>query len=325
MRLPFAVLFSVALLAQAPFKPNAQLGVPAQIGAISRIIGSNERIETGTLRELTLKSCELALTFPNRVENVVARADEKLLILRGSIRNPEKTSVIQIGSSSAIGFRLWERYRGKGKFEFVLHYDPVTLKHLNKQLKFGESGDFVGVWRVPADFRDFRLGAISEQKNIVAWYDLTEHIGKIQSVFAEADGIGVKPMVTVPAGTAVEIDGIEMGPGSLSRPARIAGAASDLSKPFHVVTVTATNRMLMPARWGWQYFTTELIGADGSATKAYPSIIDKATDAPWAGDLAAGASVTSQFQFYPSGTVQPKALRLTLNATGRSVEMALGR
>lgn len=323
MRPLIASLIATTVFAQAAFKPNAQLGVPARVGSIVKVTGTNEVLEQGNLRELTLASAELALTFPNRVENVVAKADEKLLILRGSLRNPEKTTVISLGPSAVIGLRLAARYTGTGKFTFVSHFDPATLQHVNHRLKGRESGEFVAVWRIPADFSDFRLGVISDKPLIVAWYDLTAHVGKLRGIFAAADGVGVNASAVVGARTAVEIDGLELAPGGVSRPARIAGAASDPSKPFHMVTLTATNRMLLPVRWGWQYWTAELIGADGSVTKAYPDLIDKATDRGWSGDLAAGASTTSQILFYPNGVVQPRALRLTFLATGRWVEMGL--
>lgn len=323
MRLSVACLFSIALMAQASFKPNAQLGIPARVGSIATVIGTKEVLELGHLREVTLTSAELALTFPNHVENVVAKVDEKLLILRGSMRNPEKKSVVHLGPSAVISLRLAARYTGTGKFTFVGHFDPVTLKHVSKDLKGGESGEFVGVWRVPADFNDFRLGVTSDQARIVAWYDLTAQVGRLRGIFAVADGVGVNRSAAVGPGTTVEIDGLELVPGGVSRPARIAGAASDPVKPFHMVTLTATNRLLLPVRWGWQYLTAELIGADGSVTKSYPDLIDKATDRGWSGDLAAGASTTSQLLFYPGGVVQPKALRLTFLATGRTVEMGL--
>lgn len=43
------------------------------------------------------------------------------------------------------------------------------------------------------------------------------------------------------------------------------------------MTLTAINRML-PGPWAWQYLLAELLSEDGSATKSYPIIIDRATD-----------------------------------------------
>jgi hypothetical protein len=77
---------------------------------------------------------------------------------------------------------------------------------------------------------------------------------------------------------------------------------------------------LLPARWGWQYVTAELLTADGSVLKAYPDIIDLATDRSWYGDIIPQASMTARFLF-PSDTAKsPRALRLTLPDAGRTVE-----
>ena len=61
-----------------PFKATAQLGVPYVIGVESKVMGSGEKVEISTEREVTLDSAELSLVFPNRQENVFARAGEKL-------------------------------------------------------------------------------------------------------------------------------------------------------------------------------------------------------------------------------------------------------
>jgi hypothetical protein len=317
------LLLGLPLFAQTPFKTTAQLGVPARVGAVTTVIGTKQVLETGMDREVTLTSAELALTFPNHAENIVAKADEKLLILRGSLRNPEKTSNFNFGPSNAIGFRLWERYTGTGKFNLVFHLDPDTLDRTQKNLKGGESVKFVSIFRIPADFHDFRLGLTTEQAKIFPWYDLNAAMGHIHSIFAAEDGIGAKESATVPAGQSFEMDGLEIAPGGVSRPGRIAGAAVDPAKTTYVVTLKVTNRLMLPARWGWQYVTAELVGADGSVTKSFPDIIDQATDKSWSGDLAAGATVTAQFLFYPSGANRPTTLRFTMGTTGRKVEIGL--
>ena len=67
------VLCFLAALASAqtpaapkPFKATAQLGVPYVIGAESTVIGTKEKIEVSSEREVTLDSAELSLVFPNR-------------------------------------------------------------------------------------------------------------------------------------------------------------------------------------------------------------------------------------------------------------------
>ena len=78
MRVGLVLCFLAALAsaqtpaAPKPFKATAQLGVPYVIGAESIVIGSKEKVERATEREVTLDSAELSLVFPNRQENVFA-------------------------------------------------------------------------------------------------------------------------------------------------------------------------------------------------------------------------------------------------------------
>lgn len=328
MRRPaFVALAALALRGAAqqpastpkPFQATAELGKPATVGTTANVIGTNEPLDIGLRREVTLESAALAFTFKNPVENVVAAADEKLLILRGRIRNPEKTSNFNVSSSAVIGFRLWQRYQGAGKFSFVSHYDPETLRHFQKNLKGGESAEFIGVWRVPAGFTDLRLGITTERATIVPWYDLREAVARLPaSPFTGPDGLTTLATATVPVGQTFEMDGLEYTCHGIA-PTRSG------QQPGLVVTLSVASRVLsQPARWGWQYVTAELVDAAGGVTKAYPDILDAAKNASWSGDLAPGASVRSQFMFYPAaGRSTPREFRLSWNAGGRSVTIPL--
>ena len=325
----FLVAFaSVSVSAQTPaaprpFKATAQLGVPYVIGAESTVIGTKEKVELASEREVTLDSAELALLFPNRQENVFARAGEKLLVLRGSIRNHEKTSTARLTSSESIGLRLWQAYKGPGKFGFVGTFNPSTLEYISKQLKPGDSEKVVAVWRIPADLTDFNFGLMYDVPRKVAWYDLAPAIGRIRSTFATPDGIGATDSAKVGPGETFDLGALEIRVGGVSEPETVAGVRRPATGHRYVVNLTVTNRLLLPARWGWQYVTAELLAADGSVLKAYPDIFDLSTDRSWYGDLNPGASMTARFLF-PSETAEsPRALRLTLPEAGRTVEAAL--
>ena len=305
-----------------PFKATAQLGVPFVIGAESTVIGTKEKIEVSSEREVTLDSAELSLEFPNRQENVFARAGEKLLMLRGSIRNHEKTSNARLASSDSIVLRLWQPYKGSGKFKFVGTFNPSTLEYISTQLKPGDSAKFVAVWRIPADLTDFNVGVMYYRPQKVAWYDLAPTIGRIRSTFATPDGISPTDSAKVAPGETFDLGPLGIRMGGVSEPETVAGARRPETGHRYVVTLTVANRLLLPARWGWQYVTAELLAADGSVLKAYPDIIDLATDRSWYGDLNPGTSMTARFLF-PSDTAKyPRALRLTLPDTGRTVEVA---
>lgn len=309
--------------APRPFKATAQLGVPYVIGAESTVIGTKERIEVSSEREVTLDSAELCLLFPNRQENVFARAGEKLLVLRGSIRNHEKTSSARLTSKESIGLRLWQAYQGAGKFKFVGTFDPSTLEYVSKELKPGDSAKFAAVWRIPVDLMDFHFGLMYDRPQKVAWYDLGPAIGRIRSTFATADGMSAMDSARVAPGETFDLGALEIRVGGVSEPESVAGTRRPETGHRYVVNLTVANRLLLPARWGWQYVTAELLAADGSVVKAYPDIIDLATDGSWYGDINAGASMTARFLFPTDTAGRPRAIRLTMPDAGRTVEAAL--
>jgi hypothetical protein len=324
------VLCFLAALASAqttsapkPFKATAKLGVPCVIGAESTVIGTREKVEVSSEREVTLDSAELSLVFPNRQENVFARAGEKLLLLRGAIRNHEKTSNAHVTRTESIGLRLWQAYKGSGKFGFVGTFNPSTLEYISEQLKPGDSAKFVAVWRIPADLTDFRFGLTYRSSQKIAWYDLAPVVGPIRSTFATPDGTSATDSAKVGASDTFELGALEIRMGGVSEPETVGGMRRPNGGHRYVVNLTVTNRLLLPARWGWQYVTAELLATDGSVLKAYPDIIDLATDRSWYGDLNPGTSMTARFLF-PSDTAKyPRALRLTLPDAGRTVEVAL--
>jgi len=63
-------------------------------------------------------TAELAFSFANHVEPIIANRDDKPLIPRGAVRNPKKTSKSSIGPSMSFGFRIRERDTGNGKCPF---------------------------------------------------------------------------------------------------------------------------------------------------------------------------------------------------------------
>jgi len=99
------------------------------------------------------------------------------------------------------------------------------------------------------------------------------------------------------------------------------GGVDKCDQPLCVVSVEVTNAMLLPARWGWQYTSPELVMQDGSTVGGMRDLIDKATNKTWSGDLPVGATMTAQFIFRPTHGQVPAAFRLTLSSSGRQIEV----
>jgi hypothetical protein len=175
---------------------------------------------------------------------------------------------------------------------------------------------------MPADLTDFHFGLTYDVPKKIAWYDLGPAMGRIRSTFATPDGIGTTDSAKVASGETFDLGALEIRIGGVSEPEIVAGVRRPETAHRYVVNLTVTNRLLLPARWGWQYVVAELVAADGSVIKAYPDIIDLGTDRSWYGDLTPGASMTARFLF-PSDTAKnARAFRLTLPDVGRTVEAA---
>ena len=295
-----------------PFAPTAELGKPYVVGEDPDDYGKI-KVDYGYKFELTLNSVEAALSFPNKSENIIAKADHKLLIFRGTARNPSTEKVAQLSHHGMFRIRIWKRFEGPGAFRFVLGIDPQTLGGLDLNLPPGGSGKFIQVIEVPAAYTAMELGLYFRSPKRIAWYDLRSE-AKLKSAFASPDGLIALQTAKIAAGTILDLDGLDM---------RISGSTRQPSG--YTVDLSVTNKMLLPSRWGWQYFTAELLGADGTAIRYYPEVLDTATGRPWSGDLPASASTTGRYTFTTAAGFIPRALRLTSAATGRIAEITLNR
>jgi hypothetical protein len=293
-----------------PFAPTAAIGRPYVIGEDPEDYGKI-KVDYAKKYEVTLEAAELALRFPNRRDNVLAGANQKLLIFRGTARNLSKEREAVLSPGGMFGVRIWRPYAGPGEFKFVLGYNPETLQAYETKIPPGGAAKFIEVIEVPAGYEAMEVGLYFLNRQRIAWYDL-KPVVKLASVFADEGGIKALPAANVAAGTSFDLDSLDI---------RVAGV--ERTAGGYAVDVDVTNRMLLPARWGWQYFTAELVGADGAAVRFYPEVIDRTTGRAWAGDLAAGASAAGRYTFTAAAAFVPRYLRLTSVATGRVIEAGL--
>ncbi len=302
-----------------PFRANAQLGVPYTVGVQEVVHGSNEKIDTGTLRILTLTSARLAAIYPNTSENVAAGAGEKLLIMRGTVKNPSSVE-LSLSSGSFLSIRFWDGKPGE-VYKYVGIYDPETHKPVHSNLRKGQSASFECVIRVPVKFDSFRVGFHYRYPANMAWYDLNPKLGKMNSTFSP-DGLALVDRAQALKDQVFDLDTFQMKILGASEPSAIGGMAKG-DQPLYVVSVEVTNTMLLPARWGWQYVTPELVLMDGTTVAGMRDMIDKATDKTWSGDLPVGATMTAQFVFRPTEGQVPAAFRLTTISNDRTIQVPL--
>lgn len=298
--------------APKPFAATAALGKPFVIGEDPDDYGQI-KVDYAKKFEITLDSVESTLHFPNKHGNVLAKSDQKLLVFRGTARNVSNEKEARLSSGDMFGIRIWKRFEGPGRFQFVLGYDPATLDAMSVKIPPGGSAKFIEVIEAPAAYTDLQLGIYLRNRARIAWYDLRP-IAKLNSAFAGPDGLTALQTAKVATGSVFDFDGLDM---------RVTGSARQSNG--YTVDMQVTNKMLLPSRWGWQYFTAELIGADGAAIRFYPDVLDISTGRPWTGDLPVSASTTGRYSFTTPAAFVPRALRLTSATTGRIAEVALSR
>ncbi len=131
-----------------------------------------------------------------------------------------KTSNVRLTSSESVGLRLWQAFKGSGKFKFVVTFNPSTLACISKELKPGDSEKFATVWKIPADLMDFHFGLMYYRSQKVAWYDLAPAVGRIRSSFATPDGIGATDSAKVAAGETFDLGALEIRMGGVTESRR---------------------------------------------------------------------------------------------------------
>lgn len=302
-----AWFFAVGLWAQAPFVPTAELGKPYVVGEDVLDYGQI-KVDYAQKYEVTLESVDMAMRFANRRETVLAGPNQKLVMFRGTARNVSKEKAADFLGSTSFGVRVWKRYEGPGEFRFAMMTDPDTLRGESSKIPPGGTAKFVEVISVPAGYDAMQFGLYYKLTKRIAWYDLRG--ARMESVFAGTNGVKAR----AEAGKWFDLDTLDMRVGGVER-----------TRDGYAVDVEVKNLMLLPARWGWQYFAAELVGADGAAVRFYPEVQDKSTGKAWMGDLAAGAGMTGRYTFTAGAAFVPRVLRLTSAASSRVVEVALGR
>ncbi len=310
--IPIVKFSDIQTLAK-PFKATAKIGVPFTIGEVFTVIGSKEVVDAGELKVLTVNSTRLEAIYPNLAENISAGAGEKLFIIRGNLKNPSSVE-LPIGASAFFGMRFFDG-KGKGEFKFVANFDPRTHKYVQGSLKKGESVEFEVVLRVPAKFNSFRIGFYYRSTTKMAWYDFNPSLTKLGSVFSN-DGLTLGDHATTSKDKVFDFDTFHMKVLGISE-------TSAGNRKGTIVSIDVANAMLLPARWGWQYVTPELVMKDGSVVSAERDLIDKSTGKTWSGDLGVNASMTAQFPFHPAPGTIPGKFRLTSLLTKRTIEVNL--
>lgn len=99
------VVLLAALAAQSAVVPNAWLATPVVIGEDPEDYGKI-KVDHGKKFAVTVEAVEVALRFANRDATLLARANQKLVMFRGTARNISKEMAASLTRVVAFGARV---------------------------------------------------------------------------------------------------------------------------------------------------------------------------------------------------------------------------
>jgi hypothetical protein len=249
----------------------------------------------------------------------VAGENQQLLLLTGTMKNPQKQDTSLVGISQ-IRLRVFGSTPGQTyHVETVL--EAESLRRLNVTLKPGESVRYTIVLRVPAERPALKM-AFLRRDGPVRRYDLEPVVTTADSAFAR-DGLTVSSSARTRMGTIFDLDAFDFEVKSVREVSRLGAYTSSAGKRLYAADVQVTNRMLVPERWGWQYCTPELKDASDKPLHWSRDMLDAQTGQSFSRDLAAGETATVVYLFDSGTDVAPTTLTLEMEKTKRQVDIAL--
>jgi hypothetical protein len=305
--------------APKPFVADAKLGESYLIGRTEKTASGNF-VNTMEHLLVSIESAQLALRFPARDKLIVAGENQQLLVLSGTMKNPQQQK-LDVYGGSMMTIRFFDAEAGRALYgqETTVRGDSLTF--LTVKLAPGESAPYVMVLRIPSNAPSLKLATLRPYGPLRR-YDLGPVVTSATSVFART-GASIASSANVAVGQPFDFDSFDMKVSSVRDVPKIGSYSATSGKHLFAVELQVTNRMLMPERWGWQYCTPELKDASGNAIQWNRDMLDAQSGQTFSRDLNPGESATVVYVFSSDSRVTPASLTLSMLKTKRQVQVAL--
>ena len=305
-------------------QPNAATTNPAQgtqqlAGGFGEI-GKGYTIGKDAPLNFTLRSAEFTLTRQTMREVYAPKANEKLLLLRFTVQNPNK---FDVGINYA-AFKITAVDDGDRNAEFDCYWarDGQT-DELNTALKPAQKVDVVAVWPVAANAKIPKLIVQRGDGTPVVRYDLGGKIKGLAAPFADAKdptGSTALEVVTAQAGTYYPMAALDVKlEGTAYSGEQMDGRKPEAGKRFLIATFAVKNGTgNRSVNYSYSNFSIDLTNNEGDTVKFNGYIIKPARDEQANGDLKPGAETRFRAYFELPEGVTGKALAIAENFNGLS-------
>jgi hypothetical protein len=300
-----------------PTKPATQTGVKSatQMAGDNGQLGQNYMVGAkGEELVFTLTSAEYTVARTmvggDPSEMAVPKGDEKVLLLRFSVQNPQKVDLDYNGGSFVI--TAVDAKDVNHVVSFVGRQG--TSEQVNLQLKPAQKLDIFTAVTVPAAGQVPKLIIQRGDGNPVLRYDLRGKVKQLVAPFvdpADATGATARPEVTAKLATFyplmlfdVRMDATAFTPGPLE------GQEAEEGKRFLTATVTLKNLHVVAIEYAGGTFQANLTLASGEKVESNGMLLRPNRDEATNGTLKPGETVTVRLYFLIPTSDAPKTLRL---------------
>jgi hypothetical protein len=281
---------------------NGQIGQNYMIGG-----KGDELVFTLTGAEYIVSRVQVGVDNPDQA---IPKGDEKVLLLRYSVQNPQKSDIdfnresFVITAVDAKDINHVASFVGRQGTN-----EPVGL-----QLKPAQKLDVFTAITVPATGPVPKLIIQRGSGTPVLRYDLKGKVKPLAAPFADpkdASGATARPEVTGAIGTFYPIQSFDArldGTGYTTGP--IEGQEVEEGKRFFTATITLKNPTISPLEYAAGALKAELILASGEKVEVSATLLRANRDEPASGTLKTGETVTVRLFAQIPTSDNPKTLRL---------------
>lgn len=294
----------VVTRASTPAGPQGEGQLAGGEGRLGQAYAIGQRSPLNfTLRSAAYSVRPVALG-PN---TIAPNADEKLLVLRYRVQNPQKGDVTYYWGD--LKFTAVDAQDGNHTLNFNVAREGTT-EHLQITLKPAQAVDVVAVLKVPANAVVPKLLVERGGESApILRYDLRGQVTPLPAPFAEPAGRGEVAREVVPGaiGTFYPMLTFDFRVESAAYAASVDGRAATTGRRFLVVTASLRNPLNRPLDYYWGTVAPEL-RADGGVLEWNRQLLRAGGPESASGQLRAGDEVRVRYVFEVGAGEAPRSL-----------------
>lgn len=275
---------------------------------------------------VTLRSAAYSIRpFSVGLTTVVPEAGEKLLVLRYSIQNPQKSDVPYYWGS--VRFTAVDPQDRNHTLNFNVAREGTT-DALQVTLKPAQKIDAVAVLKVPANLPIHKLLVERGEENTtsILRYDLKGNVAALPAPFAEpSDPSGATARDVIPASvrTFYPAPSLDLNVESIALTTQaIAGRTPASGQQFLLITVLVKNTLNRPLDFYWGTLRSEVRGADERVFTWNNQVLGASTDEAVQAQLKPGETRRMRY-FYEVPRNEPLTTLSFKEGNGRTYRFSL--